>query len=170
MGLGRAVVAGAARRAWLALPRQPLPSRDSAAGSALVALGVVLGFPLLTALALRDLPAAHGAVIVGLLPAATAVAAVVGAGERPSRGFWARGRGRPGGRARPSPPRRARARLRRGDLLLLAAVALGALGYAEGAALARDLGGWQTICWALVLSLPLTVAVRARGGARPTAG
>ena len=71
--------------------RQPLPSRDQRRRLALVSLGVVLGFPLLTSIALRDLPAAHAAVIVGILPAATAVAAVVRAGERPSRGFWAAG-------------------------------------------------------------------------------
>jgi len=119
-----------------------------------VVLGVVIGFPLFTAFALEELTSAHGAVIVGLLPAATAAMAVVRAGERPSRGFWlASGAGLVAvlafaasqGAGAPQPA----------DGLVLIAVALGALGYAEGGALARDLGGWQTICWALVLSMPL---------------
>ena len=119
---------------------------------------MVFGFPLFTALALHSLSSAHGAVIVGLLPAATAVAAVLFAGERPTGAFWAasgaglvavlvfagaQGAGLPSA----------------ADGLVLIAVAFGALGYAEGGALSRELGGWQTICWALVLSLPLTVPV-----------
>jgi drug/metabolite transporter (DMT)-like permease len=149
-------VAGALAAALLAALRQPRPTRSQAWRLALVSLGVVLGFPLFTALALRELESAHGAVIVGLLPAATAVLAVARAGETPSRGFWiasgaglvavlafaaVQGAGAPSG----------------GDGLVLIAVALGALGYAEGGALARELGGWQTICWALVLSLPVTI-------------
>ena len=123
-----------------------------------MALGVVFGLPLFTALALRELTSAHSAVIVGLLPAATAVAAVVRAGERPSRGFWlaslaglvavlafaaSQGAGL----------------LSAADLLILVAVALGAIGYAEGGALAREMGGWRVICWALVLSAPISVPV-----------
>ena len=95
-----------------------------------------------------------------MLPAATAVAAVLRAGERPTRGFWLGEPRRP----------RCRARLRRvagrrppstGDLLILIAVALGAIGYAEGGALARELGGWRVICWAVLLSAPLTVPIGA---------
>ena len=123
-----------------------------------MSLGVVFGWPLFSALALQDLTSAHSAVIVGVLPAATAVAAVLRAGERPSRGFWlaslaglvavlafaaSQGAGLPTG----------------GDLLILVAVALGAIGYAEGGALARELGGWRVICWAVALSAPLTVPI-----------
>jgi len=158
VGLGRAVVAAALAGVLLAVVRHPLPRRDQLAGLALVALGVVIGFPLFTALALRELTSAHGAVIVGLLPAATAAMAVLRAGERPSRGFWlatavglvavlafavSQGAGAP----------------QAADGLVLIAVALGALGYAEGGALSRELGGWQTICWALVLSMPLVAPV-----------
>ncbi len=156
VGIGRAVVAGVLAAALLAALRQPLPTRTQARRLGLVSIGVVLGFPLFTALALRELDSAHGAVIVGLLPAATAVMAVARAGERPSRGFWlasaaglvavltfaaVQGAGAPSG----------------ADGLVLIAVVLGALGYAEGGALAREMGGWQTICWALVLSLPVTI-------------
>jgi len=154
VGLGRAVVAAALGGALLLLLRQPPPRRDQLKSLALVAVGVIIGFPLFTALALKELTSAHGAVIVGLLPAATAAMAVVRAGERPTRGFWlASGVGLVAvlafaatqGAGLPQPA----------DGLVLAAVALGALGYAEGGALARELGGWQTICWALVLSMPL---------------
>lgn len=154
VGLGRAVVAATLGAVLLLLLRQPRPRPDQMRRLALVALGVVIGFPLFTALALREVSSAHGAVIVGLLPAATAGMAVFRAGERPTRGFWlasgfglvavlafagAQGAGLP----------------QAADGLVLGAVILGALGYAEGGALARELGGWQTICWALVVSMPV---------------
>ena len=89
VGVGRAVVAGLLAAALLAATRQPRPTRAQLRPLALVSLGVVLGFPLFTALAMHSLPSAQGAVIVGVLPAATAVAAVLFAGERPSGAFWA---------------------------------------------------------------------------------
>jgi drug/metabolite transporter (DMT)-like permease len=150
------VVAGLLAVLLLWGTRQPLPSRRQVLRLVLVVLGVVIGFPLFTALALRSLPSAHGAVVVGLLPAATAVMAVARAGERPSRRFWlasvaglaavlafaaSQGAGLPSA----------------ADGLVLLAVAFGALGYAEGGALSRELGGWQTICWALVIALPVTI-------------
>lgn len=158
VGLGRAVVAAVLAAGLLAVRRERLPERRHWPRLALVALGVVVGFPLLSALALRDMSATHGAVLVGLLPGATAVAAVLRARERPSMAFWmasaaglvcvllfatAQGAGR----------------LTAGDGLVLLAVAAAALGYAEGGALARELGGWRVICWALVLALPLLVPV-----------
>jgi len=169
VGCGRAVVAAGLAAAWLALTRAPAPGRRLRRKLVLVSAGVVLGFPLLTSLALRDLPASHAAVIVGILPAATAVAAVIRAGERPSRGFWlasaaglvaALGFAAEQGAGAPRPA----------DALLLGAVALCALGYAEGAVVSRDLGGPATISWALVSSLPVTaagagVALVAGGGA-----
>jgi drug/metabolite transporter (DMT)-like permease len=160
VAFGRAVVAGALAVVVLAVGRAPRPTAAQWRGLVLVALGVVAGFPLLTSLALKHLPASHGAVVVGMLPAATAVAAVLRAGERPTRAFWlASGAGlvavvafaltRGGGG------------LGAADLELLGAIALCALGYAEGGRLSRDLGGARTICWALVLSLPVTIAISA---------
>jgi drug/metabolite transporter (DMT)-like permease len=158
IGLGRAAVAAVPAALLLALWRAPRPDGRTAARLAIVALGVVFGFPLLSALALRSLTSAHSAVIVGLLPAATAVMAVARAGERPSAGFWVasgagllavltfaavQGAGAPSG----------------ADLLVLGAVGLGAVGYAEGGALARELGGSRVICWALVMSVPLTLPI-----------
>jgi len=160
VGVGRTVVAGVLAAVFLAASRQPRPTRDQVRRLWRVVAGVVIGFPLLTALALHSLPAAHSAVIIGLLPAATAVAAVLVGGERPTPAFWlassaglvavlvfaaAQGAGVPSA----------------ADGLVLLAVAAAALGYAEGGKLAREIGGWQTICWALVLALPLTVPATA---------
>jgi drug/metabolite transporter (DMT)-like permease len=154
VGLGRAVVAAVLAALLLAALRQPRPRRNQLGRLALVGVGVVVGFPLFTALALRELSSAHGAVIVGLLPAATAVMAVVRAGEQPSRGFWlASGAGLAAVIAFAATQGAGGVGL--ADLYVLCAVALGALGYAEGGALARELGGWQTICWALLLSMPV---------------
>lgn len=158
VGLGRALVAALLAALILYARRERLPARRHWSALAIIASGVVVGFPILSAVALRQLPAAHGAVIVGFLPAATAVMATLRADERPSAGFWlacglglltiiafaiATGAGHP----------------RLGDLLLLCAVALGALGYAEGGKLSRELGGWRVICWVLVLSAPLLLPV-----------
>ena len=164
IGLGRAAVAALPATLLIAFVwREPLPNRRTVVRLGAVALGVVFGFPLLSALALRSLTSAHSAVIVGLLPAATAVMAVARAGERPSAGFWfasgaglvavlafaaTQGAGAPSG----------------ADLLVLGAVALGAVGYAEGGALARELGGARVICWALVLSVPITLPVGLAAG------
>lgn len=121
---------------------------------AVTAMGVVVGFPLFSSLAMRDVPAAHGAIITGLLPLATAVFAAWFGRERPSVAFWLcavmgsalvvsfallQGAGA----------------LHRADWLLFAAMVTGALGYATGGRLSRELGGMQTIAWALVISLPV---------------
>jgi drug/metabolite transporter (DMT)-like permease len=173
VAFGRAVVAGALAIAVLLATRAPRPTAAQWRTLALVALGVVAGFPALTSLALRDLPASHGAVVVGMLPASTAVAAVLFAHERPSRAFWlASAAGllavvafaltQGGGE------------LHLGDLELLGAMVLCAIGYAQGGRLSRDLGGARTICWALVLSLPFTTIITASAlathGAHGSAG
>lgn len=154
----RAAIAGALAVVLLGLFRQARPARNQWLSLLIVALGVVLGFPLLTALALQHVTSAHSIVFVGLLPLATAIFGVLRGGERPRPVFWLfsiLGSALVVGFALmqgliASPT---------GDLLMLAAIIACGLGYAEGAKLSRSLGGWQVICWALVLSLPLmTVA------------
>jgi drug/metabolite transporter (DMT)-like permease len=150
----RAAIAGVLAVALLWLFRERRPARDQWLPLLIVALGVVLGFPLLTALALQHVTSAHSIVFVGLLPLATAIFAVLRGGERPRPVFWifsTLGSALVVGFAlaqglTASPT---------GDLLMLAAILACGLGYAEGAKLSRALGGWQVICWALVLSLPL---------------
>ncbi len=158
VGLGRAVIPSVLAAAMLLASSSRIPRRGLWPRLVLVAAGVVIGFPLFTALALQNLTAAHGAVITGLLPAATAVFAVVLGGERPSRMFWlvciaglasvlgfaaSQGAGRP----------------QAADILALMAVVSAALGYSQGAIAAREIGGWRVICWALLLAAPLVVPV-----------
>ncbi len=151
-GLGRAVVAAVLAAIVLLVRRERLPARKHWLGLAIVAFGVILGFNLFSSIALQYVPASHGAVITGLLPAATAVMAVLRAGERPTPFFWVGvvvsviavlifavvEAGAP----------------QAGDLLMLIAVLLGGLGYAEGGRIAREIGGWRVICWALLLAAP----------------
>ncbi|GMA32942.1 membrane protein [Litorihabitans aurantiacus] len=160
VGSARAVVAAALAGLALAITRQRRPSRTQALRLAAVAGGVVLGFPLLTSLALTTAPAGHGAVVVGLLPVATAAAVVVRTGERPGRAFWVlAGLGALAGTAFAALQSGGGLHLAPSDLLLLGAVLAGAVGYAEGGLLARELGSWQTVSWALVLAAPVTIAV-----------
>ncbi|MEN3279518.1 MAG: hypothetical protein V7607_658 [Solirubrobacteraceae bacterium] len=160
VAFGRATVAAALSALYLAVTHAARPTREQARSLALVAAGVVVGFPLLTSLALEVQTAAHGAVVIAILPAATAVAAVARAHERPSRRFWlAAGAGLVAVLAFVITQGVSGPQL--GDLFLLGAVVLCAIGYAEGGALSRTLGGPTTICWALVLSWPLTASVTA---------
>jgi drug/metabolite transporter (DMT)-like permease len=153
VGLGRALVAALLAAALLAVTRQPLPRRADLHRFALVGLGVVIGFPIFTSLALKHLSSAHASVIVGMLPAATAALAVARANERPPRAFWAAAAAGLAAVLAFAATQGAHG-IEAADLLVLAAVALAALGYAEGGALSRTYGGWQVICWALVLTAP----------------
>jgi drug/metabolite transporter (DMT)-like permease len=158
VGLGRSLIGALLAGAILLLKREPFPARRYWGRLALVSCGVAVGFPVFISLALQHVTSAHSAVIVGMLPATTAVLSVARAGERPSLGFWlaagfglvavigfaaVQGAGRP----------------QAGDALVLISVLLGALGYAEGGALAREIGGWRVISWALVLALPILIPV-----------
>ncbi|MBR0711506.1 DMT family transporter [Bradyrhizobium liaoningense] len=154
----RAVIAALIGIAVLFLLRQERPERKDLASLAIVSVGVVVGFPLLTALALQHITSAHSIVFIGLLPLSTAVFAVLRGGERPKPLFWLfaiLGSATVVGFALSSDGSASLT----GDLLMVAAIVLCGLGYAEGAALSRRLGGWQVISWALLLALPLTVPV-----------
>jgi len=154
----RAAIAGLIGLAMLVLFRQRRPERSDFLSLVIVALGVVVGFPLLTALALKHVTSAHSIIFVGLLPLATAIFGVLRGGERPRPAFWlfsCIGSALVAGFAlmqgvTASPI---------GDGLMLAAIIVCGLGYAEGAALSRRLGGWQVICWALAISLPIMLVL-----------
>ncbi|MBB3211706.1 drug/metabolite transporter (DMT)-like permease [Herbaspirillum sp. Sphag1AN] len=158
IAFGRAVVAAGLSLGVLWYRRTPLPSRVQWRALLITSLGVVVGFPLFSSMAMQQVPAAHGAVVLGILPLATALFGALRFGERPSTGFWlaaAAGSAivvafalRQGGGS-----------LQPADLALLAAVFAAAMGYAEGGRLAQSMGGEQVICWALVLSLPLLLPV-----------
>ena len=156
--VARATIAGLIALLLLLLLRQRWPSGREVTSLVVVALGVVVGFPLLTALALQSITSAHSIVFIGLLPLATALFGVLRGGERPRPAFWIfclLGSSVVVGFALKdgltvSPV---------GDLLMLAAILVCGLGYAEGGRLSRTLGGWQVICWALVLALPIMLAL-----------
>jgi drug/metabolite transporter (DMT)-like permease len=159
VGLGRALVAAILAAVLLRITKQPIPPRKYWRSLAIVAAGVIVGFPLLSAWAMHELPASHGAIVTGILPLGTAIAGALRAGERPSFSFWVAsilgsaavvsfavitGNGT----------------IQFADSALVGAVISAALGYAEGGKLARTLGGWQVICWSLVLAAPiLTVPI-----------
>ncbi|MFI5838045.1 DMT family transporter [Micromonospora sp. NPDC051300] len=162
VAFGRAVGAALLAGAYLRVTGAPRLTRAQWRRLAVVALGVVVGFPLFTSLALTTQTSAHGAVVVTVLPATTAVFAVLRAGERPRPLFWlASAAGLALVLAFLVTGGAIRGALSPADAFLLAAVALCGLGYAEGGVLARELGGARTICWALLLSLPVTVPVTA---------
>lgn len=154
----RAVIAALLGAALLGLLRQPKPAGRDFVPLSIVMLGCVIGFPLLTALALQHIPSARSIVFIGLLPLATAAFGVLRGGERPKPLFWLfAGLGSAtvvgfalsnGGTASWT-----------GDLLMVAAVIVCGLGYAEGAVLTRRYGGWQVISWALLLALPVMLAI-----------
>ncbi|GAA1410253.1 DMT family transporter [Catellatospora coxensis] len=169
VAFGRAVGAALLALAYLRFTGAPRPSRDQWRRLAVVALGVVVGFPLFTSLALTTQTSAHGAVVNTVLPAMTAIFAVLRAGERPPPAFWAAGTvGLLAVLGFLVTSGAVRGALTVADLFLLAAVVLCGLGYAEGGALSRELGGARTICWALLVALPVTVPVTiAAAVARP---
>ncbi|MFI5639296.1 DMT family transporter [Streptomyces goshikiensis] len=158
----RSVLAALIAGGCLLAGRVPLPGREHWAGLAVVAGGVVVGFPLLTTLALRTSTTSHAAVVVGLLPLTTAALAALRTGVRPPRRFWVAAvagavvvlgftLAQSGGA------------VSAGDGFLFAALLVCAAGYTEGGRLARHLPGWQVIGWALVLCLPLSAAGSALG-------
>jgi drug/metabolite transporter (DMT)-like permease len=149
----RAVIAASLGAALLRFFGERRPGFEDLGPLAIVAIGVVVGFPLVTALALQHITSARSIVFIGLLPLSTALFGVLRGGERPRPAFWlfssAGGLLVVGFALAHS-----EGASLTGDLLMMVAIGLCGLGYAEGAALSRRLGGWQVISWALVLSLP----------------
>jgi len=163
LAFGRMAIAGVVAAAWLAATAAPRPARSDIGLLAWSALGIVIGFPLLSSLALRHIPANHGAIIVGLLPFATSLLAALVFKERLSARFWIcattgsalviafalrEGDNHAGGSL-----------VSFGNLAMLAAVFAGAVGYVAGARLSTRMGGVAAILWALVFALPLTLPV-----------
>jgi len=154
--VSRAGVAGVLALVSVILLKAKLPVKRQLPPIIIVALGAVLGFPLLSAIALQYMTAARSLVFIGLLPLSTAVFGVIRGGERPHPKFWlfavlgsllvvgyALTRG---GSAAMT-----------GDVLMLIAVVVCGLAYAEGAVLSKELAGWEVISWALVISVPISI-------------
>jgi drug/metabolite transporter (DMT)-like permease len=156
VGLGRALIAATLSGALLWATKQPLPNRQQLGRLAVVALGVVIGFPLFSSWALKQVPASHGAIINALLPLGTAVLGAIISRERPAPIFWvaafigsltviafvmlSNDTG-----------------LELADVAMLGAVLLGCIGYVQGGRMSQQIGSWQTICWANVISAPVLV-------------
>jgi drug/metabolite transporter (DMT)-like permease len=158
IALGRAVVAALCAVVLLWWLRAPRPSGSQWKALAITALGVVVGFPLFSSIAMRYVPASHGAIVIGILPLATAAFGALRFGERPSLGFWlaaAAGSALVVGFALWN----GGGSLHLADLALFAATLAAAMGYAEGGRLSQSMGGQQVISWALVLSLPVLLPV-----------
>jgi drug/metabolite transporter (DMT)-like permease len=157
-GLGRAIPPAVAGAVLLKAAGRRLPTGEQWRRLALVSIGVVVGFPLLTAWALRRVPSAHGSLAIGVAPLVTAGFGMILAAERPSWRYWLSSATavtavgayvvHAGG-----------GHVRIGDAVLLLAVLLVGLGYAVGGVLGRTLGAWEVICWALILALPVTLPV-----------
>ncbi|MQR02584.1 DMT family transporter [Glaciimonas soli] len=154
----RAAIAAVLGLVLLLVLRQPRPSLADVPSLAFTAIGCVVGFPLLTALALQHVTSAHSIVFLGLLPLCTAIFAVRRGGERPRPPFWGFsvvGAAFVAGYAATGDMEASL----QGDLLMLAAIVVCGMGYAEGARLSRKLGGWQVISWALLLALPIMLPI-----------
>ncbi|MDR6782606.1 DMT family transporter [Pedobacter africanus] len=159
--MARASIAGILALIALLVFKEKRPAKQQLLPLAIVALGVVVGFPLLSALALQYVSSAHSIVFIGILPVATAVFGIIRGAERPRPIFWlfsVVGSLLVVGYAVAQDLRASAA----GDVLMLLAVVLCGIGYAEGARLTKTLGGWQVISWALVLSLPVMLPLTFR--------
>jgi drug/metabolite transporter (DMT)-like permease len=158
VGAGRSVIAAVIAAVCLRVFRAPLPDRRTWPGLIAVALGCGIGFGVLSALALHHTTSSHGAVVVGLLPAATAAVAVISVGDRPRPVFWVAsllGTVTVTGYALS----RGAGTLHGADLLLLASVVVAAVGYAEGGRLTRTMPGWQVIGWGLMIAFPISLGL-----------
>ena len=158
VGAGRSVGAAVLAGATLLITRTPWPSRQQLTGLINVSIGCGIGFGVLSAVALGQVSASHAAVVGALLPMATAIFAVIRAGERPAALFWV---------ASLSGAvvvmvfalRQGAGQLRLGDGLLLVAIAIAGFGYAEGGRLSRSMPGWRVISWGVVLALPVSLPI-----------
>jgi drug/metabolite transporter (DMT)-like permease len=161
MTTGRAALAALFALIVFAVVKPQRPNKNQVIRLIIVATGVVIGFPLFTSLALQSVPSAHGTVVIALLPAVTALFVVIRTGERPSPLFWVASiagafaviafLGLSNGFSGFSLP----------DIFLVLAVISAAIGYTEGGLLSRELGSWQTICWALIIALPVMAPLTA---------
>ena len=158
IGTGRAVLAALVAIIILSALKQKIPNKAQILQLSIVSLGVVAGFPILSSWAMQHVPASHGGVVLGILPLATAIFGAWVAKERPSLAFWVVSligsalvviyvltQGSDG--------------LEIADLALLGAIISAAIGYAVGGQLSKTLGGWQVICWALIISLVYTLPI-----------
>ncbi|MES2102843.1 MAG: DMT family transporter [Pseudomonadota bacterium] len=158
VALGRAVVAASISAVLLYRLRATFPDKAQLKALAITALGVVVGFPVFSSIAMQYVPASHGAIVLGILPLATALFAALRFHERPSAGFWIMAL-LGSGLVIAFALQQGSGSFHLADLALFAAVIAAAMGYAEGGRLSQSMGGQQVICWALVLAMPVLLPV-----------
>jgi drug/metabolite transporter (DMT)-like permease len=160
--IGRALLAAALAALTLLWARPTPPRREDWPRLAWFALFSIIGFPLLMNTAMQYAPASHGAVVLAVLPLLTAMAGAAVAGERPSLGFWACGVAGTGAVFVYALLSGAGAsQVHWADLLLAGAALCASMAYALGGELARRIGGWEVISWALVFSSPVMLVLLA---------
>jgi drug/metabolite transporter (DMT)-like permease len=157
----RALLATIGAIVALALFAENRPLRSELPSLLVVAASVVVGYPLLSGIAMTEISSARGLLFTGLLPLSTATWAMVRGGERPHPAFWLFAITGSGLLAIYALLNGGAEGVFTADSLMLVAIVVCGLGYAEGAVLSRRLGGWQVICWALVISAPAMLAVAA---------
>jgi len=156
IGLGRASVAAIFAAIILFFFKPPLPNKQQLKYLIMAAFGVVIGFPVLTSWAMKTVHASHAGVVIAIIPLFTAIIATLISRERPSKRFWLIGF--IGATVVVSYALlQGDLHFQSGNLLLLAGSFLGALGYAIGGKLSQQLGGWQVICWILLISFPFII-------------
>ena len=159
IALARGAGAGLVAALCVWLGKYPVPVRRQVVRLGLAAIGIVFVFPIFTTIALKTVPASHGATVAAVLPLLTALFGVLRKRESAPLAFWiiagcgtlvvawflmSRSNG---------------LQLNQADILILLACLACAYGYAEGGLLAQEMGGWLAICWMLVLAMPLAVAL-----------
>jgi drug/metabolite transporter (DMT)-like permease len=136
---GRIIIAAALSAFALFIMRdRRMPDRRHVMGIAWTGIGLAIGYPLFVALAVQDVPASHGAVVIGLAPAATGIGVVAVA----LFAIWQGG-----------------GRLALADGWLVAAILSVGIGYVEGGRVSRELGGTVTLCWAMILLVPIASVI-----------
>ena len=156
IAFGRACLAGLFALAYLLYTRAPLPSKADLAKIAVIALGVVFGFPIFTTVAMEEGSSSHGAVILGMMPLATTVIGVIRFKERPSIGFWLvsiLG----AGLVMTYALLKSSGSLTYIDGLLVLGGICACIGYVEGGELSRRMNPRAVISWALLISLPINI-------------
>ena len=158
IAFGRAFLAGLVALAYLAYIQAPLPSKTDVAKFAVIALGVVFGFPIFSTVAMKEGSSSHGAVILGMMPLATTVVGVIRFKERPSIGFWLIS-------LLGAALVMTYALLKSSgsftyiDGLLVLGGICACIGYVEGGELSRRINPRVVISWALVISLPINAVM-----------
>ena len=153
--VARAAIAGLLALLVLKILKEKWPKRTHVSSLVIVSLGVVIGFPLCTALALQYITASYSIVFIALLPLSTAIFGVIRSEQCPQPLFWLFALLGSSGVMGFMLLKVQGENTMSGNLWMLAAITVCGLGYAEGGKLSRQLGGWQVISWALVISLPL---------------